>query len=66
MIIVKCSIGGSQKCSIGGSQVSAQLKFSNGEVIMMSAQAKDNNSSSYMASLIAQHAGKAKLYVFNI
>ena len=42
---------GSQ-CSIGGSKVSVQLECNTGEV--RSAQVKDNNDGSYMASLVAQ------------
>ena len=51
---------GSQ-CSIGGSEVSVQLECNTGEV--RSAQVKDNNDGSYMASLVAQQVGEVKLSV---
>ena len=49
------------RCSIGGSEVSVQLECNTGEV--RSAQVKDNNDGSYMASLIAQQVGEVKLSV---
>ena len=52
---------GSQ-CSIGGSQVSVQLESNTGEVT--SAQVRDNNDGSYMASFVAQQGGEVKLSVF--
>ena len=51
---------GSQ-CSIGGSQVSVQLESNTREVT--SAQVRDNNDGSYMASLVVQQDGE-KLSVF--
>ena len=48
-------------CSIGGSEVSVQLECNTGEV--RSAQVKDNNDGSYMASLVALQVGEAKLSV---
>ena len=51
---------GSQ-CSIGGSQVSVQLESNTGEVIMTSAQVRDNNDGSYMASFVVQQGGEMKL-----
>ena len=51
---------GSQ-CSIGGSQVSVQLESNTGEVT--SAQVRDNNNGSYMASLVPQQGGEVKLSV---
>ena len=51
---------GSQ-CSIGGSQVSVQLESNNGEVT--SARVVDNNNGSYMACIVAQQVGGAKLSV---
>ena len=52
---------GSQ-CSIGGSQVSVQLESNTGEVT--SAQVRDNNDSSYMASFVVQQGGEVKLSAF--
>ena len=52
---------GSQ-CSIGGSQVSVQLESNTGEVT--SAQVRDNNDGSYMASLVVQQGGEVKLSAF--
>ena len=52
---------GSQ-CSIGGSQVSVQLESNSGE--MTSAQVRDNNDGSYMASLVVQQGGEVKLLAF--
>ena len=52
---------GSQ-CSIGGSQVSIQLESNTGEVT--SAQVRDNNDGSYMASLVVQQGGEVKLSAF--
>ena len=52
---------GSQ-CSIGGSQVSVQLESNSGEVT--SAQVRDNNDGSYMASFVVQQGGEVKLSVF--
>ena len=52
---------GSQ-CSIGGSQVSVQLESNTGEVT--SAQVRDNNNGSYMASFVVQQGGEVKLSVF--
>ena len=52
---------GSQ-CSIGGSQVSVQLESNTGEVT--SAQVRDNNDGSYMASFVAQQGGEVKLSTF--
>ena len=52
---------GSQ-CSIGGSQVSVQLESNTGEVT--SAQVRDNNDGSYMASFVVQQGGEVKLSVF--
>ena len=49
------------RCSIGGSEVSVQLECNTGEV--RSAQVKDNNDGSYMASLVAQQVGEVKLSV---
>ena len=49
------------RCSIGGSEISVQLECNTGEV--RSAQVKDNNDGSYMASLLAQQVGKVKLSV---
>ena len=49
------------RCSIGGSKVSVQLECNTGEV--RSAQVKDNNDGSYMASLVAQQVGVVKLSV---
>ena len=49
------------RCSIGGSEVSVQLECNTGEA--RSAQVKDNNDGSYMASLVAQQVGKVKLSV---
>ena len=51
---------GSQ-CSIGGSQVSVQLESNTGEVT--SAQVRDNNDGSYMASFVAQQSQQIKLSV---
>ena len=51
---------GSQ-CSIGGSEVSVQLESNTGEV--RSAQVRDNNDGSYMASFVAQQVGEVKLSV---
>ena len=51
---------GSQ-CSIGGSEVSVQLECNTGEV--RSAQVRDNNDGSYMASFVAQQVGEVKLSV---
>ena len=51
---------GSQ-CSIGGSEVSVQLECNTGEV--RSAQVRDNNDGSYMASFVAQQVGEVKLLV---
>ena len=48
-------------CSTGGSEVSVQLECNTGEV--RSAQVKDNNDGRYMASLIAQQVGGAKVTV---
>ena len=52
---------GSQ-CSIGGSQVSVQLESNTGEVT--SAQVRDNNDGSYMASVVVQQGGEVKLSGF--
>ena len=52
---------GSQ-CSIGDSQVSVQLESNTGEVT--SAQVRDNNDGSYMASFVVQQGGEMKLSVF--
>ena len=52
---------GSQ-CSIGGSQISVQLEPNTGEVT--SAQVRDNNDGSYMASFVVQQDGEVKLSVF--
>ena len=52
---------GSQ-CSIGGSQVSVQLESNTGEVT--SAQVRDNNDGSYMASVVVQQGGEVKLSAF--
>ena len=52
---------GSQ-CFIGGSQVSVQLESNTGEVT--SAQVRDNNDGSYMASLVVQQGGEVKLSTF--
>ena len=52
---------GSQ-CSIGGSQISVQLESNTGEVT--SAQVKDNNDGSYMASFVVQRGGEVKLSAF--
>ena len=49
------------RCSIGGSEVSVQLESSTGEVTH--AQVWDNIDGSYMASCVAQQAGKLKLFV---
>ena len=49
------------QCSIGGSEVSVQLECNTGEV--RSAQVKDNNDGSYMASLVAQQVGEVKISV---
>ena len=49
------------RCSIGGSEVSVQLECNTGEV--RSAQVKDNNDGTYMASLITQQVGELKLSV---
>ena len=51
---------GSQ-CSIGSSKVSVQLESNTGEV--RSAQVRDNNDGSYMASCVAQQAEEVKLSV---
>ena len=52
---------GSQ-CSIGGSQVSVQLESNTGEVT--SAQVRDNNNGSYMASFVVQQGREVKLSAF--
>ena len=52
---------GSQ-CSIGGSQVSVQLESNTGEV--SSAQVRDNNDGSYIASVVVQQVGEVKLSAF--
>ena len=52
---------GSQ-CSIGGSQVSVQLESNTGKVT--SAQVKDNNDGSYMASCVVQQSREVKLSAF--
>ena len=52
---------GSQ-CSVGGSQVSVQLESNTGEVT--SAQVRDNNDGSYMASVVVQQGVEVKLSVF--
>ena len=49
------------RCSIGHSEVSVQLKCNTGEV--RSAQVRDNNDGSYMASFVAQLVGEVKLSV---
>ena len=49
------------QCSIGGSEVSVQLECNTGEV--KSAQVKDNNDGTYMASVIARQVGEVKLSV---
>ena len=49
------------RCSIGSSKVSVQLKSNTGEV--RSAQVRDNNDGSYMASCIAQQVGEVKLLI---
>jgi len=46
---------------IGGSELSVQLEFCSGKV--MTAQVKDNNDGSYVASFRAQQAGDVKLSV---
>ena len=51
----------SSQYSIGGSQVSVQLEYNTGEVT--SAQVRDNNDGSYMASFVAQQVGEIKLSV---
>ena len=51
---------GSQ-CSIGHSEVSVQLECNTGEV--RSAQVRDNNDGSYMASFVAQQVGEVNLSV---
>ena len=51
---------GSQ-CSIGGSEVSVQLECNTGEA--RSAQVRDNNDGSYMASFVAQQVAEVKLSV---
>ena len=51
---------GSQ-CSIGGSEVSVQLECNTGEV--RSAQVRDSNDGSYMASFVARQVGEVKLSV---
>ena len=48
-------------CSIGGSEISVQLECNTGEV--RSAQVRDNNDGSYMASFVAQQVGEVKLSV---
>ena len=58
--IISKYCNGSQ-CSIGGSEVSVQLESNTGEV--RSAQVRDNNDGSYMASLVAQQVGEVKLSV---
>ena len=50
------------RCSIGGSQVSVQLESNTGEVT--SAQVRDNNDGSYMASFVVQQGGEVKLSAF--
>ena len=52
---------GSQ-CSIGGSRVSVHLESNTGEVT--SAQVRDNNDGSYMASVVVQQGGEVKLSAF--
>ena len=52
---------GSQ-CSKGGSQVSVQLESNTGEVT--SAQVRDKNNGTYMASSVVQQGGELKLSVF--
>ena len=49
------------RCSIGSSKVSVQLESNTGEV--RSAQVRDNNDGSYMASCVAQQVGEVKLSV---
>ena len=49
------------ECSIGGSQVSVQLESNTGEVT--SAQVRDNNDGSYMASFVHQQVGEIKVSV---
>ena len=49
------------RCSIGSSKVSVQLESNTGEV--RSAQVRDNNDGSYMASCVAQQVGEGKLSV---
>ena len=48
-----------EKCSRGGSQVSVQL-----EGVNETAQVRDNNDGTYMASFIPQQVGEVKLSVF--
>ena len=50
-----------RRCSTGGSQVSVQLESNTGEVT--SAQVRDNNNGSYMASFVAQKSREAKISV---
>ena len=52
---------GSQ-CSIGGSQVSVQLESNTGEVT--SAQVRNDNDGSYVASIVVQQVGEVKLSAF--
>ena len=59
-IITKYHIG--SQCSIGGSQVSVQLESNTGEAT--SAQVRDNNHGSYMASVVVQQGGEVKLSAF--
>ena len=47
------------RCFIGRSEVSVQLECNTGEV--RSAQVRDNNDGSYMASFVAQQVGEVKL-----
>ena len=49
------------RCSMGGSEVSVQFECNTGEV--RSAQLRDNNDGSYMASLLIQQVGEGKLSV---
>ena len=48
-------------CSSGGSQVCVQLKSLTGDVI--AGEVKDNNDGSYVASLVAEQVGEARLSV---
>ena len=58
-IVTKDSNGG--PCIRGGSQVSVHLKSFTGDVT--AGEVRDNNDGSYMASLVAEQVGQAKLSV---